>query len=275
MPPELLHDRREHPRGVERHAAAIMQLPATEEMVEPQPADAEPMPAAKLGRRHVGVGDRNAPQPAGLACQRVEHGRVVGPVRAALHQNAAGKAERVEHGKIVFERRVRRGVAAIGGIGKARGGPEHVGMGVARPGRERDPRPARRTRGGTGGDHARTFNPIDTPELGKSVILPATKNTPRRMRGLSPTITSYRDREGRCMRRLLRVIVAAGAALLAVAANAQGQLRSAARPISQQAGHPRRPIRSRQHHRHDLAHHRAVSRKRAQPEHRHREQAGS
>jgi hypothetical protein len=61
MPSEFPHDRREHPRVVERYAAAIMQLPATEEMVEPQPADAERMPAAKLRRRHVRVGGRDAP----------------------------------------------------------------------------------------------------------------------------------------------------------------------------------------------------------------------
>src|SRR6185436_21106317 len=73
-------DRRQHPRVVERHAAAIMQLPATEEMVEPQPADAERMPTAKLGRRHVGTGGRYAPQPAGLARQRIEHRGVVGSV---------------------------------------------------------------------------------------------------------------------------------------------------------------------------------------------------
>ena len=157
VPAELVHDRRKHPRGVERHAAAIMQLAATEEMVEPQAADAEPMPAAKLRRRHVGVGDRNAAQPAGLACQRIQHRGIVGPVRAALHQNAAGKAEGVEHGKIFFERRVRRGVAAIGGVGKARRRPEHMGMGVAGSGRERNLGPARRARGGTG-EHDRTLS---------------------------------------------------------------------------------------------------------------------
>jgi tripartite-type tricarboxylate transporter receptor subunit TctC len=77
-------------------------------MVEPQPADAKRMPTAKLRRRHVRTGGRDAPQPAGLARQRIEHRGVVGPVRAALHQNAAGKAERIEHGEILFERRVRR-----------------------------------------------------------------------------------------------------------------------------------------------------------------------
>ena len=51
--------------------------------------------------------------------------------------------------------------------------------------------------------------------------------------------------------------------------------RSAARPVSEQADHPHRPIRSRQHHRHHFAHHCAASRTGAQPEHRHREQAGS
>src|SRR3954453_20016551 len=193
MPSELLHHRREHPRVVERYAAAIMQLPATEEMVEPQPADAERMPAAKLFRRHVRAGGRDAAQPAGLAHQRIQHRGVVGPVRAALHQNAAGKAERIEHGEILFERRIRRGVAAVGRIGKARGGPEHMGMGVARAGRERKLRPARRTRRGTGWDHDGTLRSSDTPELRKSVILLA--STPSNAISTTPTITSYRDRE--------------------------------------------------------------------------------
>src|ERR1700716_2730464 len=51
---------------------------------------------------------------------------------------------------------------------------------------------------------------------------PRTRRT--NTRTSTPTIPSYRDKERRCMTRLLRVLVAAGAALLAVAANAQGPL---------------------------------------------------
>ena len=83
-------------RGLERHAAAIVQLPVAEEMIEAQAAHAERMPAAQFGRRRVGIRDRDAAQPLRLALQRIEHRGIVAPVRAALHQHAAVEAERVE-----------------------------------------------------------------------------------------------------------------------------------------------------------------------------------
>ena len=72
VPAELSHDRREHPRGLERHAAAIVQLPVAEEMIEAQPAHAERMPAAQFGRP---------------ACRRPRPRRRAGaPARAPAHR---------------------------------------------------------------------------------------------------------------------------------------------------------------------------------------------
>jgi hypothetical protein len=65
-----MHDRRKHARRFERHAAAIMHLAAVEKMVEPQHAHAERVPAPKLRRRHVPVGDHDAAQPLRMHLQR-------------------------------------------------------------------------------------------------------------------------------------------------------------------------------------------------------------
>ena len=100
-------------------------------MIEAQPADAEPVPFAELSRRNIGVRDRDAAQTVGSARQRVEHRGIVAAMRTALHQHAARKADRVEHAEIFFQRRVRRRVAAVVGVGKPRRRPEHMGMGVA------------------------------------------------------------------------------------------------------------------------------------------------
>ena len=131
VPAEVLHDRRELLRVLERHAAAVVQLPAAEEMIEAQRADAELVPAAQLGDRHRLVGDRHAAQPLRVPRQRVEHRRIVAAVRAALHQPAAREAQRIEHVQILLQRRVGRRVAAVGPVGKPGGRPEHMGVGVA------------------------------------------------------------------------------------------------------------------------------------------------
>ena len=108
-----------------------MQLTVAEKMIEAQAPDAEAMPRPQIGRCGGGVGHRDATQPIRLMFKRVEHGGIVAAMRAALDQNAARKTDGVEHGQIFFERCVRRRIAAIPGIGKPRGRPKHMGMGIA------------------------------------------------------------------------------------------------------------------------------------------------
>ena len=52
---------------IERHAAAIVQGASAKEMIEPQAANAEVMPAPELRRRYVGVGHGDTAQPLSRA----------------------------------------------------------------------------------------------------------------------------------------------------------------------------------------------------------------
>ena len=153
MPSEFGHHGRQRSRRGQRHAAAIMQLPVAEKMIEAQSADTETIPFAQIGRRDVGVGHRDAAQAVGPTLERIEHRGIVAAVRAALHQHAARKSDRVEHAEIFFERRVRRRVAAIVGVRKPRRRSEHMGMGIAGIGRRRHFRPADVARRQAGGNH--------------------------------------------------------------------------------------------------------------------------
>ena len=99
VPAEILQDRREDPRVLERHAAAIVQLSVAEEVIEAQAAHAERIPGAEIHRRRIAVGDRDAAQPVRMPLQRVEHRCIVAAVRAPLHQRAALEAERVEQAR--------------------------------------------------------------------------------------------------------------------------------------------------------------------------------
>jgi hypothetical protein len=87
--------------------------------------------AAQRGGRNAGIGHRDAAKAVRLPLQRIQHRRIVASMRAALHQHAARKADYVEHAEIFLERRVRRGVAAVVGIGKKIRRAEHVGVGIA------------------------------------------------------------------------------------------------------------------------------------------------
>src|SRR5580704_12419632 len=103
MPAELLHHGRKRLGRVERHAAAIMQRAVAKEMIEAQAAHARRMPAPKLSRRDLGIRYRNAAKLVRMARQRIEHGGVVAPMRACLHQHAPVETERIEHAEIFRE----------------------------------------------------------------------------------------------------------------------------------------------------------------------------
>ena len=153
MPSELGHHRRQRLRGGERHAAAIMQLPVAEEMIEAQRAHAEIIPAPQGFGRDRFIGHRDAAQTIRLARQRIQHRRIVAAMRAALHQHAAIETDRVEHAEIFCQRRIRRRVAAIVGVRKPRRRPEHMRVGIAGIRRRRHFRPARLQRRQAGGNH--------------------------------------------------------------------------------------------------------------------------
>ena len=155
MPAEFGHHGRERPGYRQRHAAAIMQLAVAKEMIEAQAADAEPVPFAQIVPRNIGVGDRDAAQTVGSARQRIEHRCVVAAVRTALHQHAAREADGIEHAEIFFQRRIRRGVAAVVGVGKLCRRPEYMGMGIAGTRWRRHFRPADVARWQAGWDRHR------------------------------------------------------------------------------------------------------------------------
>ena len=83
------------------------------------------------------VDDGNAAIAAVAPRDRIEHRSVVGAVAARLHNHPASEAQMVVQRGERFERRIGRRVAAIGGVGKALGGTEHVAVGVARERGER------------------------------------------------------------------------------------------------------------------------------------------
>ena len=157
VPAQVLHHRRKLLRTLKRHAAAVVQLPAAEEMIEAQRADTERVPAAKLRDRHGLVGHRHPAQPLGMPRQRVEHRRIVAAMRAALHQPAISEAQRIEHVEILRKRRVGRGVAAVGTVRKPVRRPEHMGVGVPGVRRRLDLGLHRIERSGTYRDHAATI----------------------------------------------------------------------------------------------------------------------
>src|SRR5260370_28635378 len=95
-----------------------MQLPVAEKMIEAQSPDTETIPLAQIGRRNIGVGHRNTAQPIGALPERIQHGGIVAAVRAALQPHAARKSDAVEHPEIFFDRRIRRRITAIPGVGK-------------------------------------------------------------------------------------------------------------------------------------------------------------
>jgi hypothetical protein len=135
---ESRHDRREPLRRLERHAAAIVQLPAAEKMIEAQSAHAEPIPLPQSSWRHIDVRHSDPAQAAGRVRKGIQHGGIVAPVRAPLHQDAARKADGIQHAQIFGERSIRRRITAVVGISKPVGWTEHVGVRVARPWRRRD-----------------------------------------------------------------------------------------------------------------------------------------
>src|SRR5205809_1416175 len=95
MPAELGHDWHQRLRRAERNAAPIVQLAVAEKMVEAQSTNAEVSPLSQIARRHIG--NRDAAQADGMALERVEHRRIVSPMRAALHQRTTLKPEHVQH----------------------------------------------------------------------------------------------------------------------------------------------------------------------------------
>ena len=108
-----------------------MQLPVAKEMIEAQAAYTNRVPRPQFVRRDIRVGHRDAAQAFRLTLQRIEHRRIVAAMRTALHQHAARKADGVEHAEILFQRRIRRRVAAIVRVGKAIRRTEHMRMGIA------------------------------------------------------------------------------------------------------------------------------------------------
>jgi hypothetical protein len=155
MPSELGHQGCKPLGRRQRHAAAIVQLSVAKKMIEAQSSDTEPIPRPQIGRRDVPVRHRDTAQAIGPALKRIEHGGIVAAVRAALHQNAARKPDGVEHAKIFVERRVRRRIAAIPGVGKPLRRSKHMGMRVAGIRRRRHFRPADVARRQAGRNHWR------------------------------------------------------------------------------------------------------------------------
>ena len=130
-----------------------MQLAVAEKMIEAQSADAEAMPFAKHGRRDIRICDSDAAQPVGSPRQRIEHRGIIVAVRTALHQHAARKADGIEHAEVFFQRRIRRRVAAVVGIGESIRWPEYMRMGIAGIGRRRHLRTGYVARRQAGGNH--------------------------------------------------------------------------------------------------------------------------
>jgi hypothetical protein len=153
MPSELGHHRRERLRRGERHAAAIMQLPVAEEMIETERANAEIIPPPQRFSGDRVISHRDAAQTVGLMRQRIQHRRIVAAMRATLHQHAACKTDRVEHRQIFCQRRIGGRVAAIVGVRKPRRRSEHMGVGIAGIRRRRQFRPGRLARRQAGGNH--------------------------------------------------------------------------------------------------------------------------
>ena len=153
VPSQLGHRRRKRLRGGERHAAAVMQLPVAEEMIEAQAAHAEIIPPPQRFRRDCFIGHRDAAQTIRLARQRIQHRRIVVAMRATLHQHAAIEADRVEHREIFCQRRIRRRIAAVIGVRKPRRRPEYMRVRIAGVRRRRHFRPGRLERRQAGGDH--------------------------------------------------------------------------------------------------------------------------
>jgi hypothetical protein len=100
-----------------------MQRAVAKEMIEAQAANADRMPAPKLRRRDLGIRHRDVPQPIRVALERVEHGGIIVPMRACLHQHAAVETEPIEHAEIFLKRRIGRRIAALRRIGKLVGRP--------------------------------------------------------------------------------------------------------------------------------------------------------
>ena len=229
-------------------------------MVEAQRADAEVVPASQLGDRHGLVGDRHAAQPVRMPRKRVEHRRIVAAVRAALHQPAAREAERIEHVQILFQRRVRRRVAAVGGHREsAIRRPEHMGMGVAGIRRRRDFRRHRIERCWTGGDHVlRQFLPPGRPAGGaKPVMLrttgQGTGQGARSREADAPAIRRTRASQGGIAheKSALRSLAQRSGRSVRLHPDIVRGRRSPRASLSEQADHHHRAVRTGQRHRHD------------------------
>ena len=180
VPAEVLHRPARAPCAFSSvHAALIMQLAVAEEMIEPQRrgcrahATGEAPPPARSRRRprHRATGRDVAPaHRASPNCR----GRARCPAPARRGQSRACRAS-----PDIFQRRVRRRVAAGLGIGKARGRPEHMRMGVAGAGRRRHFRRTGRLRSGTGWDHGCSISPVRARTLRSLVLVhPARSRTP-------------------------------------------------------------------------------------------------
>ena len=106
------HHGRERPRRRERHAAAIVQLPIAEKMVEAEIPDTKTIHSRRSAGEISASATATRRKRSGLL-ERIEHGGIVAAMRAALHQHAAGKPDRVQHTQIFLQRRIRWRIAAI------------------------------------------------------------------------------------------------------------------------------------------------------------------
>ena len=113
VPAEVLHHRRELLRVLERDAAAVVQLPAAEEMIEAQRPHAELVPAAQLGRRHGLVGHRDAAQPVGVRASASSIAELSRPCALPCTSTPRSKPSVSSMCEILLQRRVGRRVAAV------------------------------------------------------------------------------------------------------------------------------------------------------------------
>src|ERR1700692_589402 len=124
-------------------------------MIEAQSAYADIIPCAQIVSGDIGCRYSDTAQTVGTTLQRIEHSGVIAAMGTALYQHAARKSDGVEHAEILFERRVRRCVAAVFRVGKLLRRSAHMGMRIAGVRRWRYFRTADVARRQTGGNHRR------------------------------------------------------------------------------------------------------------------------
>ena len=131
-----------------REMLGDLKVPACPE----QQVAADPARPRAVQPVELGIGDVRAQHSNRAKCvrcgalglgQRVHHRRVVGPVDTGLNQHGAVDAKGGQHAPVVRQKRVRRCIAAVFGVGVARRRPEHVRVGVDGAGRRGQLRRAR------------------------------------------------------------------------------------------------------------------------------------